>query len=610
MKQGKSILFASALMVVMLSALTISAGPPSSSATYVGASTCKMCHSGVYDQWSNTTHAKTLVPALKNTLFLNDADKNGVNDFEDGLILDGTHTYDTAFKVIADIGLPITLGTKSTVPGAFAPTISIGDNVFDVDFSFGLAYRQSYYTKFDNGFYSLPFRFNNGTGKYEASLTAWFLQDADKNYTGLRYTEGKTPLTEDRTDDAYQAECIICHSSGLSSHVKKENGEWTGQIGVDLSDYNVACEACHGPGSEHANGAFGNEDKRIVNPEDLDGQELQVSVCGRCHNSGIENWDEENNKPIYPGDNIFDHGELSISGYPDGTGNGAHHRQTNNFVNSTHYNNTNMSCFTCHTSHSDAGFEKNLKKNIDDNTLCLDCHANLGMDSEEKIVAHTHHEYNPEDGPSRCTDCHQPGTSTRGVAYDHHAHEFETLLPEKTLKFNMPNSCMASCHKTAVINGVTYTNEKIDDWNTEADIAIATYLDKAAKGWWGSNLPRASISTEKMAYARGETVVLNIAAANPNHRYVITQVLVVMLSPKGELFFFPSWGTDWDSINATLPSGFDLPSTRLFPVFPSSGPGTYYVGVAIVSPDSTLDKLTLYSDFSFDSGAISSFTVQ
>src|SRR4030042_324371 len=113
MKYPKTTLFYAALMLVSLAGAVVFAGPPSSSATFVGSSTCKMCHSGTYTEMYETAHAHMFRPASE-VEFTNDADGNGKSDFEDGLVLDGTHEYDEELAKYAEAGFTIKLGTAAT----------------------------------------------------------------------------------------------------------------------------------------------------------------------------------------------------------------------------------------------------------------------------------------------------------------------------------------------------------------------------------------------------------------------------------------------------------------------------------------------------------------
>jgi len=73
-------------------------------------------------------------------------------------------------------------------------------------------------------------------------------------------------------------DCFGCHSTG--SMAVQASGE------VKVSETGIHCEACHGPGSAHAEAAARGETaeaaRLIRNPGRLSGEELSVE-CGRCH---------------------------------------------------------------------------------------------------------------------------------------------------------------------------------------------------------------------------------------------------------------------------------------------------------------------------------------
>jgi len=606
MKKQNSTFFFLSLSFVLLTGLNAYSGPPGPDATFVGSTACKMCHSGTYDKLYETSHAHMFQPSDV-AIFKNDADENGINDFVDGLVLDGTHEYDKDLVDYASAGFTVTLGTMETEQDGFAPIMTIGEETFSVDFVWGNIRTHYFVHRFGASNYRMPVSYSIEDGEYHATQqSAWFLDDGYGNYTELRYANGKTPVSEGRTDDAWQRSCMPCHVTGLlKKPFQNENNEWVGDPDAEFKEYSIMCEACHGPGSEHTGGAYSEEDKKIVNPEEFEDHVTQTSVCGRCHFSGNTAdgltwaWDDENNEPMWPGEDLEDFVTLNMSGYPDGTVN-RNHAQYNEMSIATHYDNphNNLSCSVCHDSHQKGEYGHQLKTDYHDNTLCLDCHADHGFANDLEISQHTKHPLEPENGLSRCTKCHMMDGK----------HTFETILPEKTLKFAMPNSCMFSCHKSAEIEGVLY--EATGNWSADDDQAIASYLDRVARAWWGSNLPTAVIATDKLIYRQGETIMINLAAANPNHRFVHSQLLIIMLTPRGELLFFPTWELDYQSLMAKLPNNFELPLTPLIPVTPDSGSGNYYLGFVILSPDSDLEDLTFYSEFSFDVGAISTFVVQ
>ena len=70
--------------------------------------------------------------------------------------------------------------------------------------------------------------------------------------------------------------CFSCHSTGALSG---------GQLHLDKATPGIRCEACHGPGLQHATASRAGEPsaKLIFNPGRLSGDELSQDFCGACH---------------------------------------------------------------------------------------------------------------------------------------------------------------------------------------------------------------------------------------------------------------------------------------------------------------------------------------
>jgi predicted CXXCH cytochrome family protein len=606
----KSLTVVSLLLLIVLSfnQKTFS-GPPSDSATFVGSQTCGSCMTSQYNTWSKTLFPKMIKPIADATL-KNDADGNGTIDFEDGFTLNGSHTFDITFGVLSTF--PPVLGKNGSIY-----TITIGSITYNVDFVIGTNWKQLYMTKIEQSYYILPVQYNIASKQYEPfSPENWYEKNGNV-YTNPMYSANDTPIIKNRTNDSWQNRCMGCHVTGLTSVTKLETGDWQGEVGNQFLEYGVACEACHGPGSEHAGGAYAQADKKIVNPRTVTDMQIRLSICGRCHvrsksTGGLHGypWNDATNDRMQAGDNLDDYCTLDGSRYPDGTSN-LNEQQYHDFKLESHFNNTKspFACNECHSPHSTSGVRHILKYDYSDNTLCLNCHTALNFPDENAITAHTHHAYDPANGLSRCTACHRPLVIKSGVYYDIASHTAEAITPERTLKFGMPNSCMISCHKTETINNVTYTNDNLSDWTQEADTAIATYLDGFAKQWWGGTMPTAQVGTDKESYKKDEQIMIKLGVTNPAARLFNSQLVLLMLTPDNRLEFFPTWTSNFTGIKFTLPYFFQLPLTPVIPAVAGNVTGTYFLGFAILNPDSDLSNLVFYSNFSAESGTISTFSV-
>lgn len=147
-------------------------------------------------------------------------------------------------------------------------------------------------------------------------------------------------------------QCIACHTTGFDPATKK----WT-QDGV-------TCEACHGPGGDHAK--MGNK-AFIVNPKNLVPAKTGM-ICGQCHSAGKD----PTGKFVHPvgfrpGDDLA---KVFVDAKPTVAGANqqySEHLQSKHAQVGTH-------CTTCHSPHSNGATGKSqLKQPV--NEQCLACHA-------------------------------------------------------------------------------------------------------------------------------------------------------------------------------------------------------------------------------------------
>ena len=302
-----------------------------------------------------------------------------------------------------------------------------------------------------------------------------------------------------------------------------------------LDQINTGCERCHGPGAGHVAGGWSGTpgNRGIINPA-LKTTDEANNICGMCHSRGksLPNntfsfpYDDQNMKSWTPGDLVSTYYTDGGGYWGDSKTSKKHHQQFYDFYRSSKptFQFHKVTCYECHDVHNtekhhirttiEEELPDNSKINIpvnnDNNTLCLACHATHGdfagisktmvanitnADSlaaiKTIVMQHTHHPYDP-DGPtasSRCSKCHMAKTAKSAIAYDIHGHTFEVLAPEKTLDYNMPNSCAVSCHgKASYPNlAIPIVDADFTDWSGANQQALASVL-KAYYGpngiWW------------------------------------------------------------------------------------------------------------------------------
>jgi len=243
--------------------------------------------------------------------------------------------------------------------------------------------------------------------------------------------------------------CDGCHSVGYDIHTKQ------------VVEWNVGCERCHGPGSDHVvHPTRGN----ILNPARMDSV-LANDTCIQCHSQGRPPGNSIEGKyydwPVgyQVGLNLHDFwkleehtlGATSFMHFADGSAH-KNRMQGNDFVQSLMYR-RGVTCFTCHDVHGTENYAQ-LRKPAD--KLCLDCHGPLSLNGPHTntLEAHTHHK---ADSPgSRCIACHMPKIATTLADVKVRSHTFAFIPPSATDKYNIPNPC-TSCHA-----------DKSTPWATEA----------------------------------------------------------------------------------------------------------------------------------------------
>ena len=243
--------------------------------------------------------------------------------------------------------------------------------------------------------------------------------------------------------------CDGCHSVDYDIHTKR------------VAEWNVGCEKCHGPGSEHVeHPSRGN----ILNPGRMDYVRASDS-CIQCHSQGRPSTSPIEGKyydwPVgyRVGQNLADFwkledhtlGETTFTSYSDGTSH-KNRMQGNDFVQSVMYR-RGVTCFSCHDVHGTNNYAQ-LRKPAD--RLCMDCHGLLSLNGPRTatIEEHTHHKKGS--AGSSCIACHMPKIETTIADVKVRAHTFAFITPSMTDRYKIPNPC-TTCHE-----------DKTTAWATEA----------------------------------------------------------------------------------------------------------------------------------------------
>jgi predicted CXXCH cytochrome family protein len=296
----------------------------------------------------------------------------------------------------------------------------------DVALVYGTKWKQRYFKKVGNDYFPLPAQWDVNHKLWRAymvqSNTDWWVPfyPADNNQrpTG--------PL------------CDGCHSVNYNIQTKT------------VTEWNVGCERCHGPGSAHA---ADPTRQNIVNPAKLDFVRAN-DTCIQCHSQGqplknpIEGKYYDWPVGFHQGLNLKDFwkleehklGETNFMHFADGTGH-KNRMQGNDFVQSVMYR-RGITCFSCHDVHGTANNADLIRPA---NQLCLTCHGPSSPNGPHaaSIEAHTHHR--ADSTGSECVSCHMPKIEQTMADINVRSHTFNFIPPEMTDQYKIPNSC-TTCH--------------------------------------------------------------------------------------------------------------------------------------------------------------------
>jgi len=529
---------------------------------YVGSNLCLACHKSMAG-FKTTNHSSlmrrplpkyTLVPGMG---VITNSLKGTTDDFIAGLdfnTLTGT-PFDkykpnaprlsvdngTYYMIVGTIKAPVIATLGGQRPNAFVPSGSAQRYLVRIPVADGRGGLSA-------SVYVAPFTYAPGTG-YAAATAGWY--DATTNAPKLTSGASSAAVASAGISN-HTGSCVGCHTGALGPITKTAAGEYQFKGFTDISqasddptlvDYdndgnfdvmNIGCETCHGAGSNHV--LNGGDPALIVNPAKLS-PAAQADICGRCHAngksapSGTFGWpyNDASGKAFTPFDTrdgkpLSAFFALNINLWPDGAHvNGG--RQYGAYQKSAHARANG--CTGCHNPHAEGeghllrqsiqAANLTIPTKVDDNTLCLSCHAARGpfasftqqdvLDSarndakaqdkiKRAVKAHTHHSYAPERtmGLSRCTGCHLAA-----------GHGFDVIPPAMTLQYatngrGMINSCAAACHNNkanvwgygfkggaGLNSSVAGTN--VSSWTNPFDLTLAAKL-KAYFGdggiWWNT----------------------------------------------------------------------------------------------------------------------------
>jgi predicted CXXCH cytochrome family protein len=301
---------------------------------------------------------------------------------------------------------------------------------FPVRFTFGVDPLQQYLLELDDG-------------RYQALTIAWDSRAVEQG--GQRWFH-LIPDTADHTDPLHwtgiyanwNSSCAECHSTNLAKNFDAAAGTFA----TTWSSDNVDCEACHGPGSNHAAAPTSspmalaanvrawvfNDGTPIAQRSPPVTESAEVEVCAQCHSRRTQFGDRHE-----PGDPLLDafrpalldaglyhaDGQILEEVYEYGS-----------FVQSRMHA-AGVTCSDCHDPHT-------ARLRADGNAVCAQCHLPSTFDTPE------HHRHAAATSGSACVDCHMH-ERTYMVVDPRRDHSFRVPRPDLSVSLGTPNACNA-CH--------------------------------------------------------------------------------------------------------------------------------------------------------------------
>ena len=313
-----------------------------------------------------------------------------------------------------------------------------------VAFVYGSIWKQRYFTKVGDDYFPLPVQWDIGNHKW----LKYVVPSQGADWWGRLYPPDNMQRPTGPT-------CDGCHSVDYNVHTKQ------------VAEWNVGCERCHGPGSEHVEHPTRSN---ILNPSHMDSVAAN-DTCIQCHSQGRPLTNPIEGKyydwPVgyHVGLKLQDFwrlenctlGQTDFYYFPDCTAH-KNRMQGNDFKQSVMYRH-GITCSSCHDVHGTENYAQLIKPA---NQICLDCHGPSSPNGPHTatIEQHTHH----KDGSagSQCVACHMPNIESEGVpgAYVH-AHTFRFISPAMTDKYKIPNPC-TSCHTD---KSATWAEDAMSRWS-------------------------------------------------------------------------------------------------------------------------------------------------
>jgi tetratricopeptide (TPR) repeat protein len=401
---------------------------------------------------------------------------------------------------------------------------------YEIAYTFGVDPLQQYLIAFPGGRYqSLGIAWDSRAK--EAGGQRWFhLYPENTPRAG-------DPLHWTGIDQTWNHMCAECHSTDLRKGYRADEARYE----TTWAEIDVACEACHGPGSEHVAWARAPRLQRdaarsdssvdagaprgggatlglVVRLQDraLDGWQmnpetgtvrrtapppsgLELETCARCHSRRgrlVERYTNgrpllDTHRPALLDQGLyFADGQIRDEVYEYGS-----------FLESRMHA-AGVTCSDCHDPHS-------LDLLASGDALCARCHA------PERFAVESHHHHRPDSAGARCAECHMP-ERTYMVIDRRRDHSLRLPRPDLAAVTGAPDACTA-CHRD---RNAAWAARAIESWGG-ANARPPHWGEIVAAGWRGelgarSRLAEAALGDAFPPIARATALSLLDGSAPAN----------------------------------------------------------------------------------------------
>ncbi|MFV1983344.1 MAG: tetratricopeptide repeat protein [Thiohalomonadales bacterium] len=437
---------------------------------YIGSDSCTNCHQKQYNAWRGSFHEQAMQHTNKKTVL---GDFNNIK-----------FTYNAITTTFFKKGNRFFINTDDQYGKL---------KNFEIKYTFGVYPLQQYLIEFPGG-------------RLQALGIAWDsreIQQGGQRWYHLYPNEKitfKHRLHWTQADQNWNYMCADCHSTNLQKNYNSDKNTYN----TSWSELNVACEACHGPASQHVNWAKKKTAKQSIDQKnkglvvDLDERfgvtwkidpdtgnakrsiekktNKEIEICARCHSrrSVISNNDAFN-KPLL--DNYLPALLTGFLYYPDGQIKEEVYVY-GSFIQSEMYH-QGVTCSDCHDPHS-------TQLRASGNNVCLQCHV------KKKYDQTTHHFHKQNSKGALCAECHMPQTIYMGVD-GRHDHSIRIPRPDLSITLKTPNACN-NCHKDKTAK---WASSKMENWygkNWTPGWHFGETLFKARNGDIGINQDLAALA--------------------------------------------------------------------------------------------------------------------